>query len=218
MRQIYLHGLGQTPDSWDKTVARLGTAGCSVCPDLAGLLQGQEAAYQNLYQVFSRICEEWEGPVDLCGLSLGGVLALDYAIQHPEKVRSLVLIAAQYRMPERLLRLQNALFRLMPRSMFQQAGFGKAEFLRLCSSMMKLDFSGSIQRVACPVLILCGEKDSANKKAAAELAKRLKDAELQIIEGAGHEVNVDAPERLAEALQGFYDRIEAGRRPGRDFE
>lgn len=217
MRQIYLHGLGQGPDSWDKTIARLGTAGDSLCPDLAGLLQGQEAAYPNLYRAVSKVCGEWEGPVNLCGLSLGGVLALDYAIQHPEKVRSLVLIAAQYRMPERLLRLQNALFRLMPSSTFRQTGFGKAEFLRLCSSMMKLDFSGSLQRVACPVLILCGEKDSANQKAAEELAKGLKDAELRIIEGAGHEVNVDAPERLAEALRGFYDRIGAAR-PGRDSE
>lgn len=206
MRQIYLHGLGQTPDSWGKTIARLGTAGCSLCPDLAELVRGQEAVYPNLYAAFSRICDESDEKLDLCGLSLGGVLALDYAVRHPEKVRSLVLIGAQYKMPERLLKLQNALFRLMPGSMFQQTGFGRAEFLRLCGSMIKLDFSGSLQQVSCPALIICGEKDSANKKAAAELAGALKDARLQMIRGCGHEVNVEAPERLAEVLQGFYNQ------------
>ena len=207
MRQIYLHGLGQTPNSWEKTITRLGTAGCSLCPDLAGLVRGQEAVYPNLYAAFSRVCDESDGKVDLCGLSLGSVLALDYAIRRPEKVRSLVLIAPQYKMPKGMLWLQNALFRLTPSPMFQQTGFGKEGFIQLCRSMAKLDFSGSLQQVSCPALIVCGEQDSANKKAAEELAGAWKGAELQIIPGCGHEVNAEAPERLAEVLQGFWSRI-----------
>lgn len=207
MRQIYLHGLGQTPGSWEKTITRLGTAGCSLCPDLARLVRGQEAVYPNLYAAISGVCDESDGQVDLCGLSLGSVLALDYAVRRPEKVRSLVLIAPQYKMPKGLLWLQNALFRLMPGPMFRETGFGKDEFIRLCESMAKLDFSGSLRQVSCPALILCGEKDSANKKAAAELAGAWKRAELQVIGGCGHEVNVEAPERLAELLQGFWSRI-----------
>ncbi len=183
------------------------SAECSVCPDFADLLQGQEATYQNLYEALSKICDSIDEAIDLCGLSLGGILALNYAIDHPEKVHSLVLIAAQYKMPRRLLRFQNILFRLMPKAMFRQTGFGKAEFLLLCKTMMELDFSGSIQKVACPALVICGENDSANKKAAAELADILGNAELQIIHGSGHEVNVEAPEKLAEALRSFYIRI-----------
>ena len=53
----------------------------------------------------------------------GGVLALNYAVDHPEKVQQLVLIAPQYKMTEKLLRFQNLLFRFMPDSMFQQMGF-----------------------------------------------------------------------------------------------
>ncbi len=70
--------------------------------------------------------------MDLCGLSLGGVLALQYTIEHPEKVNSLVLIAAQYKMPAKLLKPQNSFFRFMPKSSFQQTGFGKREFMELC--------------------------------------------------------------------------------------
>ena len=147
------------------------------------------------------------GKLDLCGLSLGGVLALHYAIDHPQKVRSLVLIAAQYRMPKALLRFQNIVFRLMPKSMFQQTGFGKADFLRLCQTMMELDFSPSLSNVTCPVLVVCGERDSANKAASRELAGRLRAAELCLLEGAGHELNTEAPERLAELLRRFYEKI-----------
>ncbi len=207
MRQIYLHGLGQTPDSWKETIARLKAAENSVCPDLAGMIRGREASWQNLYAACSEFLDGFEEAVDLCGLSLGGVLALHYAIDHPEKVHSLVLIAPQYKMPRGLLRLQNILFRLMPKSAFQQTGFEKAQFLRLCGTMMDLDFSGSVQKITCPALVICGERDSANRKAAAELAGMLEHAELQIISGSGHEVNVDAPEALAEALRGFYGHI-----------
>lgn len=208
MRTIYLHGLGQTPASWKNVIAQLESAECCVCPDLTEICMGKEAAYKNLYEGFSKICAEYDEPIDLCGLSLGGVLALNYAVEHPEKVNSLVLIAAQYKMPKGLLKMQNLLFQFMPESMFRQMGFGKKEFIRLCKTMMELDFSDSIQNISCPVLIVCGERDYANKNAAVKLADLLKDAELKIISGSGHEVNREAPERLAEALRAFYGRVQ----------
>ncbi len=207
MQQVYLHGLGQTPGSWEKTIAQLKSAERSVCPDLAGMLQEGHAAYETLYEALSKVCDRAEGNIDLCGLSLGGVLAMQYAIEHPQKVRSLVLIAAQYKMPKGLLRLQNILFQLMPNSMFQQTGLGKKAFIQLCKTMMKLDFSDSIKKIRCPTLVLYGERDSANKKAALELAGILKNAQLQVISGAGHEINVEAPEKLSEALRNFYNQI-----------
>lgn len=206
MRPIFLHGLGQTPASWEKTIAQLESAQDCVCPNLAKLYQGDNITYQNLYEGFSEICDEFDEPLDLCGLSLGGVLALNYTIDHPEKVNSLVLIAAQYKMPKGLLKLQNILFQLIPKSMFQQTGLGKKEFIRLCKAMMELDFSSSLQKVSCPTLILCGQRDSANKKASTELAGLLKNAKLQIIPGSGHEVNIEAPKKLSEALGVFYKK------------
>lgn len=203
MLRIFLHGLGQTPESWGKTITGLNAAEHSLCPNLADMLRGKNATYENLYEAFSEICEELDEKIDLCGLSLGGVLALQYTIEHPEKVNSLALIAAQYKMPVNLLKLQNFLFRFMPKSSFQQIGFGKREFMLLCKTMMTLDFSLSIGEVRCPVLVIYGEKDSANKKAALELADNLKNAQLQVIPGAGHEINLEAPEKLAEVLRDF---------------
>ena len=205
MNRILVHGLGQTPTGWGRTVAQLEDKENTICPDLAKLVSGQEVTYGNLYKEFAGICNELDRQVQLCGLSLGGVLALNYAIDYPEKVHSLVLIGAQYKMPKNMLRFQNMLFKFMPKSAFTQMGFGKADFIGLCRSMMDLDFSDSLQKVTCPVLVVCGEKDSANKRASMELADKLENARLQIIPGAGHEVNVEVPEVLAESINNLTD-------------
>lgn len=206
MKRVFVHGLGQTPSAWEETISRLGGGDACVCPDLAEFLKSRKADYQSLYEGFSAFCNGLNGPLDLCGLSLGGVLALNYAADCPEKARSLVLIATPYRMPKGLLSVQNAVFRLMPKAMFRGTGMGKEDMIYLCASMRDLDLSGLLRRVACPVLVLCGERDRANKKASGELAGLLKNAAFQTLTGAGHEVNAEAPEALADVLRAFYSQ------------
>lgn len=48
---------------------------------------------------------------------------LQYAIEYPQKVSSLVLIGTQYVMPKWLLQFQNVMFHLMSKSVFQKMGF-----------------------------------------------------------------------------------------------
>lgn len=208
MDYIYLHGLGQTASSWQPALDNISVPGKSICLDLVELIRGTEATYSNLYAAVCRACDAASGPAVLCGLSLGAVLALNYAVDHPRKVKALVLIAAQYKMPRHLLALQNVVFHLMPESSFQQTGFRKADFISLCKTTAALEFGDSLRELHCPTLLLCGEKDSANKKASKELSAILSGATLQEIPNAGHEVNTQSPEKLAEALQRFYQRIE----------
>lgn len=203
MKQVYVHGLGQTPASWDEVLEALGMASSAVCPHLGKLIQHQEVSYDNLYRAFVDFCDGLREPVDLCGLSLGGVLALHYAVEHPEKIRSLALIAAPYKMPKRLLRLQNAVFRLMPEKAFGQMGLGKWDFIRLCRSMMDLDFTPVLEKISCPTAVICGKKDGANRKVCKELSTKLRNSQLFFVDGAGHEVNTQAPEKLAEILAQF---------------
>ena len=134
-------------------------------------------------------------------------MALNYAIDHPDKVKALVLIAAQYKMPEKLLKVQNMLFHLMPNSAFDKMGFKKADVISLCGTMAELDFSDSLHKVSCPVLIVCGEKDNANKKTSKELCQYLNNSSFHELLKTGHEANIEAPEELAIVLQRFYDRV-----------
>ena len=124
------------------------------------------------------------------------VLALNYAIDHPDKVKALVLIAAQYKMPRKLLKVQNMLFHLMPNSAFNKMGFKKADVINLCGTMAELDFSDSLHKVSCPVLIVCGEKDNANKKTSKELCHYMNNSYFHELMKTGHEANIEAPEEL----------------------
>lgn len=206
--KIFVHGLGQTTKSWEKTIKGLNKQEKIVCPELSIMLQQKDVSYTNLYEAFSKYCDNFIEPLEICGLSLGGILALQYAIDQPSKVHSLILIGTQYTMPKRLLQFQNTIFRFMPNSMFTQMGFGKKEFIELSKSMMELDFSKDLNKVSCPVLVLCGEKDNANKKAAEDMARLFPKADVDIIINSGHEVNLDKPEQLAEKINVFWEKLE----------
>lgn len=206
MQNIYLHGLGQNSSSWDKTITYFTKQDHVLCPELFSLCTERSLTYKNLYQAFSAYCDSISDPVNICGLSLGAVLALNYTIDHPEKVKSLILIAAQYKMPKTLLKFQNIVFKFMPESTFKNMGLKKKEVIELTNSMTELNFTDSLKAITCLVLVVCGEKDHANIKSAKYLAENIKKADLQIIGNSGHEVNMDAPERLGKIVDEFFNR------------
>ncbi|MCL2055344.1 MAG: alpha/beta hydrolase [Oscillospiraceae bacterium] len=200
MQYIFIHGLGQTALSWDKTISLLKTPARHSCPNLSDLIADKDVTYQNLYKAFSAYCNNISEPLCLCGLSLGGMLALNYTLVHPEKVKSLILIGTQYKIPKGLFKFQNLIFNILPKSAFKSMGFSKSDILRLTKSMIELDFSTELTKVSCDTLIICGAKDKANFKAANELSECILTAKLKIIENAAHEVNKDNPEELAKII------------------
>lgn len=204
MRQIFIHGLGQDASSWAKTLSLLPRSREAVCPNLTVLAPEGAYTYAAIYKAFCGFCRKEEGPLHLCGLSLGAVLALHFALDYPEKVASLILIAPQYKMPKALLRLQNTLFYCMPNAAFQKMGLPKKALIALSTSMLSLDFTQRLGTISCPTLVLCGEKDRANRAACQTAAHLIPTANLRFMEHAGHEVNLDAPEDLAAAIRSFW--------------
>ena len=204
---ILVHGLGQTSSSWDKTIFYLSDKITVTSLDLTKFTSNFNCTYGNLYDAFSEYCNSFSEPLNLCGLSLGAVLALNYAIDNPQKVKSLILIAAQYKMPKFLLKFQNFIFRFMHESSFKSIGFSKKDFISLTNSMAELNFDNKLHNITCPVLIACGENDSANQKASQEIAKKLSNSDFIIISNSGREVNVDNPQGLSDIIIKFYNKL-----------
>ena len=203
MSYIFVHGLGQNSSSWRKTINGLNIVTNIECPNLFDLYIG-ELNYNNLYRTFSKYCNKYTAPLNICGLSLGGILALNYAINNPHKVHSLVLIGTQYRIPKKLMKFQNIIFKIMPEESFRKTGVSKKDVISLTNSMINLNFENDLEKITCPVLVVCGEKDIANVKASKKLKKLLNTSTVKVIQNAGHEVNKDNPKQLSDELNAFF--------------
>ncbi len=134
MPYILIHGLGQGGDAWEPVRQCLrwepvrqclrAKGWAAVCPELFSHLP-EGADYDRLRQDFFSFCDAQAGALHLCGLSLGGVLALDYAKAHPERMGSLVLIGTPCKLPRGLLRMQSLVFRCLPRAAFAEMGISR---------------------------------------------------------------------------------------------
>ena len=210
MKYILLHGMGQNASSWTETISCLSDKTETVSLGLSNFFNERNCTYGKTYALFCEYCNSISEPLNLCGLSLGAVLALNYAIDFPKNINSLILIAPQYDMPKFLLKVQNVLFRFIPQSQFCNIGLKKNDFITLTNSMADIDFTNVLYKINCPVLVICGEKDSVNKKAAIKLTEKLSNAKFVTIDNSGHEVNIDNPQELANAMNTFFDNINSG--------
>ena len=202
--KIFVHGSGHKATSWEKTISYMTNNEDIVCPNLSSILEGKEASYEHLYSSFVKYCNEFDGQIHLCGLSLGGILALNFALDFPQKVKTLVLIGTPYKVPKVAFSFQNIIFRFLPKSIFETMAFDKKNTFALGDTMKNLDFSDRVKNIKCPTLILCGKKDSANMKSADYLSQSIRSAELKIIENTGHVVNEENPKALADILNEYY--------------
>ncbi|MGM0125032.1 hypothetical protein IGI37_002426 [Enterococcus sp. AZ194] len=200
MKTIFLHGLGQTAESWAAVQQNLPSDFESIYVDLGKLVRGEDVTYESIYTKVYIELEKIEPPFAICGLSLGGMIALNYAIDFPNKVSKLILISTQYKIPQVLFSLQNQVFKLLPANFFQKMSFLKEEVLSLTHSMETLDFSNYLRTIKADTLIIYGQKDQPNKAAAYELRQKITTSSLTMIGDVGHEVNKEAPVQLATCI------------------
>lgn len=205
MVNILVHGLGQTEKSWDKIIEELDKSNIKAeNPNLFELAKNYEINYENIYRTFCDYCNSFKEKINLCGLSLGGILSIDYAIEYPEKVNSMILIGTTYKIPKKMFKLQNFIFKFMPKSTFENMGIKKNDFINLTNSMADLDIKSKVDNIKCKALILCGEKDNVNMESAKQLNRNIKASKLEIIKNAGHEVNTENPKELARVISKYW--------------
>lgn len=200
MKLIFVHGLGQDKTSFDSTSKYLKNIEYHSL-DLKEL-DFKKMSYNNLKKELFKYFNSFKDPINICGLSLGAILCLDYAINYSDKVKNLILIAPQYKMPKTILRVQGLIFKLLPKRFFNK-GFKKEEFLALNNSIINLDFSNDLIGLDVKTLILCGGKDKINLKASKDLNSILKNSYFIKVSDGTHELNIQKPKELAFYIERF---------------
>ena len=58
MKYLYLHGLGQKPDSWNRVIKETKVSKSSCSLSLSELLERKSSTYKELYSAFSSECDK----------------------------------------------------------------------------------------------------------------------------------------------------------------
>lgn len=207
MINILVHGLGQDEKSWNEVKNQLNNNGINVeTPNLFSNVKNYQVNYDNMYKTFADYCNSFNEKINLVGLSLGGVLAIDYITEFPEKINSIILIGTPYKIPKTIITIQSIIYKFMPKRIFEKIGCSKKDMISLLNSMKNLSIPDKAPHIKSNALIICGEeeKNNINMKSAKQLSKVIQNSKLKIIENAGHEVNIDNPIELANTIYDFW--------------
>ena len=207
MGNILIHGLGQNETSWNLVETELKNNNIKVeKPNLYSIIKNEKINYTTMFQKFVDYCNSFDDKLNLCGLSLGGILALDYAKKFPDKVKSIILVGTPFKIPKILFKIQGIIFHLMPKATFEKIGCSKKDFISLVNSMSDLDIASNLDKVKCKTLILCGVKDNQNMESAKLLNKNIKGSSFRTIANSSHEVNIDNPKELSNIIYDFWSQ------------
>jgi pimeloyl-ACP methyl ester carboxylesterase len=89
---LLLHGIGGRASLWAPTVAALAPRPVFAM-DMPGY-DGTRPALTGFPELADAAAALLDGPADVVGHSLGGMIALELALRHPDRVRRLVIIAS----------------------------------------------------------------------------------------------------------------------------
>lgn len=206
----FLHGLGQEPAAWDGVIELMPEwADCSAptIPSLTAPAREPFSLDVAARWVAADLIDRSEEDGIVVGLSLGSLIAVRLAALEPGLVRGLVLSAPLARAPRMLMRMQRALMGVLPNRALSGpsvaeggAGVTKANLLEVLDEVSTVDLRHDLAQLECPVLVLVGGNDRANRRSAAEVAEIIPNSSLQVIPGVGHEWNVTHPERFTSAI------------------
>jgi len=239
---LFLHGLGTNLTSWNPQIQAMIEAGFRpIVPDLPGFgetpnieggwsLSGVSEALRKFLDLLEL------KQVDIIGLSMGGVIGQQFAIDQPDRIRRMVLVAtfpnlrpdnfsqAIYlgkRFVLNYFRGRNRQAAIVANNIFP--GEDQAELRRILEEQIlaadpeayraatmeltKYRLGNRLKEFNKPVLVIAGELDhTASVKRQFSFKKYIPNCETVMIDGAGHGTNIDKPNEFNSLVIEFLSR------------
>ena len=233
---VFFHGLSGNRHAWEPQLAALSDLRRCVAWDAPGY--GDSSAELISLPQLADAAAAWietltDQPVDVCGLSFGGMIAQHLALRHQHLVRTLALLdtspafgmdgtttreswlAARVdpmrsttQAPERASQVVDGLvaagcpagvradaiaaMRAVPATTLDAA----------CRALVDHNTLTELPMITVPTIVMVGADDTETPPSYARaIADRIADALLIVVPGAGHLVNVEAPEATNTALR-----------------
>lgn len=234
---LLLHGLGSSVEDWEYQLPALAPHHRVIAADMRGHGRTRGPAGPYSVSMFASdtaaLLERLEpGPVHVVGISMGGMIGLQLALDHPARVRSLVVVNAGPRLDfdtagDRLrLALRLALVRIagmrvvgrkLAREMFPEPGqqefrhkvrtrWARCDrrcYLASIRALLGWDVRHRLCEITCPVLVVRGVLDQTPMDITGRHLARMPHARRVVVEGSRHATVIDRAEEFNRLLLGF---------------
>ena len=204
MKLIFLHGLGQSADSWKEVQELLA----DYPSEAIELFPSGVATYQEAKErIYQRLTVETE-PFVLIGLSLGAALALELSSYEIPNLQALVLSGCPLKLAGNILfYIQLLIFKLLPKRVFEKQGADKALMIGVSEELKTLDLREIAKNCPYPTLLICGSQDKPNLSSMKAIQELMPNSQFQIIPDGPHVLNRAKPKEFAEQIKPFLELL-----------
>ena len=229
---LFLHGLFGTPEHWCTVMESLSDKYRVIAPQLPidpqpGRRRKGIQTIADLSDWVAQLVESLQlDPFVICGNSLGGLIAIDLCVRHPQFAQGLVLAGSAglfERSPIRGLKsrpTKDFVRSTISGILFDQSMVTDKLVDEWYQSVMDRDYVRFLLRVSratrdrcvedelgnltLPTMIVWGRNDEITPPSSARDFQRLiKGAQLEFIDDCGHAPNWERPERFAQLMDQF---------------
>ena len=238
---LLIHGLGSSTRDWDLQVPALAARFKVITFDVRGHARSEKPKQRYSVKLFAddtaALIRALDiAPVHVIGISMGGMIAFQLAVDSPELVRSLVIVNSGPAMPiktlaQRLMiwtRMAIVRFRgmrkmgevlagkLLPkpehaaaRAQFVErwAANDPGAYLSALRGLVNWTVMDALPQIDRPVLVLTGDLDYTPVAFKQAYTAMMKHAELVVIDDARHFTPIERPEPFNAALLAFLNRV-----------
>lgn len=219
---VLVHGIGMGRIVYDGVAPILASRGRVIALDLPGFGDSPEpesvtSIEQTAQRMAQFIRDEQLGRVVLVGHSMGTQVVTQIAVDHPELVDGLVLIAptinryerSAAKQAERMMQdLRGEGIKVLLTGIHGYMKTNPLWFANKLKLMLEQNLEDICPRVQVPGLVLAGEADKVcPREWVAEVAAALPESAMQLIPDRGHEAIIKSPEPVASMILDYVEGL-----------
>ncbi|MDH5402727.1 MAG: alpha/beta hydrolase [Candidatus Heimdallarchaeota archaeon] len=236
---VFIHGLGSSTLDWEDQVSYFSTKFKTICIDLRGHGSTDKTGEKYSPELFAEDVAHLLNKLQLTdnhivGLSLGGIVGFQLALDYPELVSSLTVINMVASIPDNMSKLEfikrNVLItlvgmkkmgevlapKLFPKEEHEDKRNllierwqknDKKAYLKTMNSLKKWNVKDRLGNISCNTLIVHAENDYYPLTEKQYIQDQIPNSKLIVIEDAQHAVNVEKPDHFNQILDNFLNSL-----------